>query len=71
MLTATKAKIDPGKLLIGGEWVEGSKNFNTINPATGEVLTQVADASATDVDRAVQMAQDERQRTGTFVVETR
>src|SRR4051794_23951503 len=56
MLTATKAKIEPGKLLIGGEWVDGSKTFNTINPATGEVLTQVADASASDVDRAVQSA---------------
>src|SRR3954468_14120904 len=56
MLTATKAKIEPGKLLISGEWVEGSKTFNTINPATGEVLTQVADASAADVDGAVHAA---------------
>src|SRR5512140_1233677 len=56
MLTATKAKVEPGKLLIGGEWVEGSKNFNTVNPATGETLTQVADASASDVDQAVQAA---------------
>ena len=30
-----------------------SKKFDTINPATGEVLTQVAEASAADVDRAV------------------
>src|SRR5512140_1191085 len=56
MLTATKAKIEAGKLLIGGEWIEGSKKFNTVNPATGEVLTQVADASASDVDQAVQAA---------------
>ncbi len=56
MLTATKAKISPGKLLIGGEWVDGSKTFDTINPATGEVLTQIAEASAADVDRAVQAA---------------
>jgi aldehyde dehydrogenase (NAD+) len=58
MLTATKAKIAPGKLLIGGEWVdaEGGRTFETANPAIGEALTQVADAGAADVDRAVQAA---------------
>ncbi|HWR36872.1 MAG TPA: aldehyde dehydrogenase family protein [Clostridia bacterium] len=59
MLTATKARIEPGKLLIGGEWVGGSgKPFDSINPATGEVLTQVADASIADVDRAVAAARN-------------
>ena len=54
MLTATKAKVSPGKLLIDGQWVEGSgRPFDTINPATGEVLTQVAEATSDDVDRAV------------------
>ena len=33
-----------------------TKSFDTINPATGEVLTQVAEASAADVDRAVRAA---------------
>ena len=57
MITATKAKISPGKLLINGQWVEGSgKSFDTVNPATGEVLTQVAEASAKDVDQAVAAA---------------
>ncbi|HWX55697.1 MAG TPA: aldehyde dehydrogenase family protein [Verrucomicrobiae bacterium] len=57
MLTATKTKISPGKLLINGQWVEGSgKPFDTVNPATGEVLTQVAEASAQDVDQAVAAA---------------
>jgi aldehyde dehydrogenase (NAD+) len=57
MLTATKTKISPGKLLINGQWVEGSgKPFDTINPATGEVLTQVAEASAQDIDQAVAAA---------------
>jgi len=56
MLTATKAKVSPGRLLINGEWVEGSKKFDTINPATGEVLTQIVEASAQDVDRAVEAA---------------
>src|SRR5579864_564102 len=53
MLTATKAKVEPGKLLIGGEWRSSSKTFKTINPATGEVLTEVAEASPHDVDAAV------------------
>ena len=56
MLAATKVKIEPGQLLIDGQWVDGSKNFDTINPATGEVLTQIAEASAADVDRAVHAA---------------
>lgn len=57
MLTATKAKISAGKLLINGQWIEGSgKPFDTINPATGEVLTQVSEASAKDVDSAVAAA---------------
>src|SRR5919107_1221590 len=55
MLTATKAKVQPGKLLISGQWTAAasSATFDTINPATGEVLTQVASASAEDVDHAV------------------
>ncbi len=58
MLTATKSKISSGKLLINGQWVGSSsgKTFDTINPATGEVITQVASAAAEDVDRAVQAA---------------
>ena len=56
MLAASKVNIEPGRLLINGQWTEGSKTFDTMNPATGEVLTQVAEASAADVDRAVQAA---------------
>ena len=56
MLAATKVNIKPGRLLIDGQWVEGSKTFDTINPATEEVLTSVAEASGADVDRAVQAA---------------
>ena len=56
MLAASKVKIEPGRLLINSQWVEGSKTFDTTNPATGEVLTQVAEASAADVDRAVAAA---------------
>src|SRR4051794_9527491 len=56
MTTATQTNIAPGKLLINGEWIEGSRSSETINPATGEILTQIAEASAADVDRAVQAA---------------
>jgi aldehyde dehydrogenase (NAD+) len=56
MPAATKVSVKPGKLLIDGQWIDGSKKFNTINPATEEVLTEIAEASATDVDRAVEAA---------------
>ena len=57
MLTASKAKVAPGKLLINGQWAAGSgKSFETVNPATGEVLTEIAEASAHDVDQAVAAA---------------
>src|SRR5260370_34756594 len=52
MVAATEGKGDAGGLLIDGQWVESAKKFDTINPATGEVLTQIAAASTEDVDRA-------------------
>ncbi len=44
------------KLFIGGKWVEphSGKTFNTLNPATEEVITQIALADDSDVDQAVQ-----------------
>ncbi|HSA93001.1 MAG TPA: aldehyde dehydrogenase family protein [Terriglobales bacterium] len=58
MLTATKAKIEPGKLLIGGEWRDSSngQTFETVNPATGEVLTHIAQGTLEDVETAVAAA---------------
>ncbi len=56
MLTATKAKVQPGKLLINGEWVGGAGTFETINPASGEVLTHLAEAGPAEVDAAVTAA---------------
>jgi len=52
------ATITPGKLLIGGEWVDAAsgKRFDTLNPANGRVLTSVAEGGAEDVDRAVAAA---------------
>ncbi len=56
MITATKTKLSPGRLLIDGQWTDASKHFDTTNPATGDVLTQIAEASSADVDRAVAAA---------------
>ena len=56
MRAATKTKLSPGRLLINGEWVDTQKKFDTTNPATGEVLTQIAEASSADLDRAVAAA---------------
>src|SRR6202795_4393028 len=63
MATASAAvqpnvKIGPTKLLINGRWVDSAsgKTFPTINPSTGEVITQVAEADAADVDKAVAAA---------------
>jgi aldehyde dehydrogenase (NAD+) len=63
MLAASKTRVEPGKLLIGGEWLATSRSFDSINPATGEVITQVAEAGPAEVDRAVKAARkafDER-----------
>ncbi len=48
----------PKKMLIGGQWVEAAsgKTFPTYNPATGEVLAQVAEGDAEDINRAVKAA---------------
>ena len=56
MIAATKAKTEPGRLLIDGMWVEGGKQFDVINPATAAVLTQAVEATGEDVDRAVAAA---------------
>ncbi len=46
------------RMLIGGKWVlaASGKTFDSINPATGEVLAQVAEGDAEDIDRAVAAA---------------
>jgi len=54
------APIEHTQLLIGGEFVDAldGKVFDTINPSTGQVITQVAEGSAADVDRAVVAARE-------------
>ncbi len=48
----------PRKMLIDGKWVNAAsgKTFPTYNPATGEVLAQVAEGDRADIDVAVQAA---------------
>jgi len=46
------------KMLISGEWVDAAsgRTFDSVNPATEEVLTSVAYGEAEDIDRAVRAA---------------
>ncbi|UHA73549.1 aldehyde dehydrogenase family protein [Paenibacillus sp. 481] len=48
------------KLFINGEWVESVKGnvFTSMNPATGDVLAVVYEATAEDVDLAVDAARE-------------
>src|SRR5713226_8129913 len=48
----------PRKMLIDGKWVNAAsgKTFPTYNPATGEVLAQVAEGDRQDIDVAVKAA---------------
>ena len=45
---------------IGGEWVpaQSGKTFETVNPATEEVIAQVAEGDKADVDLAVEAARN-------------
>lgn len=54
----------PRKMLIGGRWIEAAsgKTFPTYNPATGEVLAQVAEGASADVDSAVIAARNAFER---------
>jgi phenylacetaldehyde dehydrogenase len=48
----------PRKLLIDGKWVAATsgKTFDSIDPATGEVLARVAEGDKADIDLAVKAA---------------
>ncbi len=56
--TISPPKIQLTKHLINGEWCDaaGGKTFDTFNPATGEVIAQVAAGDKEDIDRAVAAA---------------
>lgn len=53
------------ELFINGKWEQpsGSKYFDTINPATEEKLSQVAEANSADVDKAVAAARKAYEKT--------
>src|SRR4051794_26971477 len=59
-MTAAEAmkQIPAGRHFIGGKFVEttGGKGIEVRNPATGELLTTVPDATSADVDAAVAAA---------------
>lgn len=48
------------KLYINGEWIESSnkETIKTFNPATGELLAEIAEASQDDVNKAVSAARE-------------
>ena len=46
------------KLYIGNEWMESAGTREVINPATGETIALVAEASREDVERAVAAARE-------------
>jgi acyl-CoA reductase-like NAD-dependent aldehyde dehydrogenase len=56
--TARAFASEPKQLLIGGEKADAADGatFETLDPATGNVITTVAQAGAADVDRAVAAA---------------
>jgi acyl-CoA reductase-like NAD-dependent aldehyde dehydrogenase len=48
------------RLWIAGEWADADSGstFDTVNPATGEVLAAVAEGGPADIDRAVKAARE-------------
>src|SRR3954454_13928775 len=55
---AAEPAVPDQKMLIGGRWVSSAsgKTFETLNPATGEVICKVAEGDKADVDLAVKAA---------------
>ena len=51
-------KIRQTKMLIDGKWVDSAsgRTFETINPATGDVIAHVAEGDAPDIDKATKAA---------------
>jgi aldehyde dehydrogenase (NAD+) len=63
MTTQAADELHPFLTSTIGHWIEGrvvesasGKVFDTVNPATGQVLARLAEGDATDVDRAVRAA---------------
>ncbi len=58
MISKEEVKIKQGKLFINGKWVNSvsGKTFDTLNPATEEVITSVEEGDSADIDLAVTAA---------------
>src|SRR5215211_5887554 len=56
--TAKSVKVKQTKMLIDGKWVDSAsgKTFETLNPATGDVIANVAEGDKADVDKAAKAA---------------
>src|SRR5712671_2559839 len=56
--TVKAPKVKDQPLLIGGKWLDSvsGKTFETLNPATGDVICQVAEGDKADIDLAVKAA---------------
>ncbi|XP_075884620.1 aldehyde dehydrogenase, mitochondrial-like [Nelusetta ayraudi] len=56
----TQPEVHFNKLFINNEWQDAvsGKTFPTINPSTGEVICQVAEADQADVNKAVKAARE-------------
>ncbi len=67
MATVTKSKksarpqVRQTQCFIGGQWVPAAsgKTFETIHPATEEVIAEVAEGDKADIDAAVKAARDQ------------
>ncbi|XP_071449716.1 aldehyde dehydrogenase, mitochondrial isoform X2 [Hetaerina americana] len=56
----TNPEIKHTQIFINNEWCNSASNktFETLNPATGQVIAEVQEGGKADVDRAVQAAHD-------------
>ncbi len=56
--TIAPPKVSNRKMFIGGQWVDSAsgKTFETLNPATGDTICQVAEGDKADINLAVQSA---------------
>ncbi|MBY8861956.1 aldehyde dehydrogenase family protein [Nocardia sp. CA2R105] len=56
--TLTSRLLEPGRLLINGQWTEPTTRTTipTIDPGTGQVVTEVAQGTSDDVDHAASAA---------------
>ena len=57
----SRPRIHQTQCFIGGQWVpaQSGKTFDTLDPATEEVIASVAEGDAADVDLAVKAARQQ------------